>query len=55
MQSYGGKDLDAALLMIPLVGFLPPKDERVLGTIEAVERELSTHGLVRDHWWIPDG
>ncbi len=47
VQYYGGKDLDAALLMIPLVGFLPPNDPRVLGTIEAVQRELSTHGIVR--------
>jgi GH15 family glucan-1,4-alpha-glucosidase len=40
-QSYGSKALDASLLLIPQVGFLPPDDERVLGTIEAVERELS--------------
>jgi GH15 family glucan-1,4-alpha-glucosidase len=40
-QSYGSKALDASLLLIPQVGFLPPDDERVLGTIQAVERELS--------------
>ena len=40
-QSYGSKALDAALLLIPQVGFLPPTDERVVGTIEAVERELA--------------
>jgi GH15 family glucan-1,4-alpha-glucosidase len=40
-QSYGSKALDASLLLIPQVGFLPADDERVLGTIEAVERELS--------------
>jgi GH15 family glucan-1,4-alpha-glucosidase len=40
-QSYDSPALDAALLLIPQVGFLPPSDERVLGTIEAVERELS--------------
>ncbi len=47
VQYYGGKDLDAALLMMPLVGFLPPRDPRVLGTVDAVQRELTTNGLVR--------
>jgi GH15 family glucan-1,4-alpha-glucosidase len=46
VQYYGGKDLDASLLMIPLVGFLPPTDPRVVGTMEAVERELMNNGLV---------
>ena len=45
-QYYGSKDLDASLLMIPLVGFLPAKDPRVTGTIEAVERELLSDGFV---------
>jgi GH15 family glucan-1,4-alpha-glucosidase len=40
-QSYGSKALDASLLLIPQVGFLPANDPRVLGTIEAIERELS--------------
>ena len=40
-QSYGSPALDAALLLIPQVGFLPPTDPRVLGTIDAVERELA--------------
>jgi GH15 family glucan-1,4-alpha-glucosidase len=40
VQSYGAKELDASLLMIPLVGFLPPHDPRVRGTVEAIEREL---------------
>lgn len=40
-QSYGSKGLDASLLLIPQVGFLPPNDDRVLGTIDAVERQLS--------------
>ena len=39
-QSYGSRALDAATLMIPLVGFLPPDDERVIGTVEAIQREL---------------
>jgi GH15 family glucan-1,4-alpha-glucosidase len=45
-QSYGSKALDASLLMIPLVGFLPASDTRVKGTIEAVERGLVEHGFV---------
>jgi GH15 family glucan-1,4-alpha-glucosidase len=45
-QYYGSKELDASLLMIPLVGFLPPEDERVRGTVEAVERELLWDGFV---------
>ena len=40
-QSYGAKGLDASLLLIPQVGFLPPTEERVLGTIDAIQRELS--------------
>ncbi|WP_169945790.1 glycoside hydrolase family 15 protein [Microbispora sp. H11081] len=45
-QSYGSRELDAALLQIPIVGFLPPDDPRVIGTIEAIERELMTDGFV---------
>jgi GH15 family glucan-1,4-alpha-glucosidase len=45
-QYYGSKELDASTLMIPLVGFLPPGDERVVGTVEAIQRELSTEGFV---------
>ncbi|WP_019061470.1 glycoside hydrolase family 15 protein [Streptomyces prunicolor] len=41
-QSYGSRELDASLLLIPRFGFLPPDDKRVIGTIEAVQRELST-------------
>jgi GH15 family glucan-1,4-alpha-glucosidase len=46
VQSYGSKHLDASLLLIPQVGFLPPDDPRVLGTIAAIERELIVEGLV---------
>ncbi|RAY13935.1 glycoside hydrolase family 15 protein [Actinomadura craniellae] len=46
-QSYGSQELDAALLLIPQVGFLPPTDPRVVGTVEAVQRELCLDGLVR--------
>jgi GH15 family glucan-1,4-alpha-glucosidase len=45
-QSYGSKELDAATLLIPLVGFLPPDDPRVLGTIANVERELMRDGFL---------
>jgi GH15 family glucan-1,4-alpha-glucosidase len=45
-QSYGSKELDASLLLIPLVGFLPAADPRVRGTIEAIERDLVVDGLV---------
>jgi GH15 family glucan-1,4-alpha-glucosidase len=45
-QSYGSKALDAATLMIPIVGFLPPDDERVVGTVEAIQRELMADGFV---------
>jgi GH15 family glucan-1,4-alpha-glucosidase len=46
VQTYGAKELDASLLLIPLVGFLPASDARVRGTVEAVERELLQDGLV---------
>ncbi len=45
-QSFGSKDLDASLLLIPSVGFLPVGDPRVAGTIAAVERELLHGGFV---------
>lgn len=45
-QAYGSKELDASLLMIPLVGFLPVNDPRVVGTVEAVQRELMVDGFV---------
>jgi GH15 family glucan-1,4-alpha-glucosidase len=46
VQYYGGTDLDASLLLMPLVGFLPAKDPRVLGTVAAIQRELVVDGLV---------
>jgi len=45
-QYYGSKELDASVLNIPLVGFLPPTDERVTGTIDAISRELGRDGFV---------
>jgi GH15 family glucan-1,4-alpha-glucosidase len=47
VQHYGGDALDASLLLIPLVGFLPPDDPRVEGTIRAIETELAPDGFVR--------
>ena len=47
VQSYGATELDASLLMIPLVGFLPVEDPRVRGTVAAIERELLVDGLVQ--------
>ncbi|QDX21039.1 glycoside hydrolase family 15 protein [Pandoraea pnomenusa] len=47
MQAYGSSEMDASVLMIPLVGFLPADDPRVVGTVEAVERELMEGGLVQ--------
>jgi GH15 family glucan-1,4-alpha-glucosidase len=47
VQSYGARELDASLLMIPLVGFLPAADPRVRGTVAAIERELLVDGLVQ--------
>jgi GH15 family glucan-1,4-alpha-glucosidase len=46
-QCYGSGTLDASLLVIPLVGFLPASDARVRGTIDAVRRELVRDGLVQ--------
>ncbi|HEY8281302.1 MAG TPA: glycoside hydrolase family 15 protein [Leifsonia sp.] len=46
VQSYGSSELDAALLLIPRVGFLPGDDPKVIGTIDAIRNELSDDGLV---------
>jgi GH15 family glucan-1,4-alpha-glucosidase len=46
VQYYGGRTLDASLLLIPLVGFLPATDPRVTGTVQAILRELLHDGLV---------
>jgi GH15 family glucan-1,4-alpha-glucosidase len=46
VQSYGSRELDASLLMIPLVGFLPARDPRVRGTVAAIERGLMNDGFV---------
>jgi len=46
VQSYGSKELDASLLLLATVGFLPPEDPRIRGTIEAVERHLFRDGFL---------
>jgi GH15 family glucan-1,4-alpha-glucosidase len=46
VQYYGCKDLDASLLILPLVGFLPPEDPRIQGTVAAIEKNLMQDGLV---------
>ena len=53
VQYYGADHLDASLLLIPLVGFLPPDDPRVKGTVAAIQRELMVDGLV--HRYPPEG
>ena len=52
VQYYGGQTLDGALLMLPLVGFLPPDDPRIAGTVKAIQERLCVDGLVRRY--VPD-
>jgi len=47
VQSYGSEELDASLLLIPIVGFLPASDARVKQTVDAIQRELTIDGLVQ--------
>ncbi len=54
-QSYGSKKLDAAVLMMPMVGFLPGTDHRIVGTVEAIERTLLKEGFVARYETSPDG
>ena len=54
-QYYGSDELDASVLMIPLVGFLPAHDPRVIGTVEAIERELLDDGFVLRYTTSDDG
>jgi GH15 family glucan-1,4-alpha-glucosidase len=46
VQYYGGDALDASLLLLPLVGFLPPDDERIRGTVAAIQKNLMREGFV---------
>jgi GH15 family glucan-1,4-alpha-glucosidase len=54
-QYYGSDELDASVLMIPLVGFLPPSDPRVVSTVEAVEKGLMDGGFVLRYRTADDG
>ncbi len=47
VQYFGGETLDASLLLLPLVGFLPPEDPRIRATVEAIGRDLMVDGLIR--------
>ena len=49
VESYGSKMLDASILLLPSVGFLPPEDPRVRGTLAAIERYLMRDGFVLRH------
>ena len=58
VQSFGSRSLDAGLLLLPLVGFLPPEDPRISGTVAAIERDLVEDGFVlryRTDTQSPDG
>ncbi len=46
MQAYGSKALDASLLLLPIVGFLPPSDRRIVGTLQAIEQRLLVDEVV---------
>jgi GH15 family glucan-1,4-alpha-glucosidase len=54
VQYYGSKLLDASLLMIPLVGFLPATDPRMLGTVETIRQHLTSDGLVARYQTAPE-
>jgi GH15 family glucan-1,4-alpha-glucosidase len=54
VQSYGSTAVDASLLLIPLVGFLPPNDPRVRRTLAAIQRDLATDGLIARYRTTPD-
>ncbi|MGH8712365.1 MAG: glycoside hydrolase family 15 protein, partial [Casimicrobiaceae bacterium] len=53
VQYYGSRELDASLLLMPIVGFLPPDDPRVRGTLEAIRRDLVVDGLVVRYRNVP--
>ena len=54
-QSYGSDELDASVLLIPLAGFLPATDPRMVSTVKGIRRELSVDGLVRRYQPREDG
>jgi GH15 family glucan-1,4-alpha-glucosidase len=54
VQFYGARFIDASLLMMPLVGFLPATDPRVRGTVDAIERTLTNDGFVDRYETVPE-
>jgi GH15 family glucan-1,4-alpha-glucosidase len=54
-QYYGGTELDASVLMMPLVGFLPATDPRIISTVELIEKELVSGGFVQRYQTSPSG
>ncbi len=46
-QTLDGENLDASLLLLPMIGFLPPDDPRIVGTVDAIGRDLMADGLIR--------
>ncbi len=52
-QYYGSTELDASCLMLALVGFLPPSDPRIVGTVEAIQRDLVVDGFVKRYHTSP--
>ena len=54
VQYYGAKHVDASLLMIPLVGFLPASDPRVRGTVRAIQERLTRDGLIDRYPAMPE-
>jgi GH15 family glucan-1,4-alpha-glucosidase len=54
VQYYGSKLLDASVLMIPLVGFLPASDPRMVGTVRAIQQHLVSDGFVARYQTVPD-
>jgi len=48
-QAYGAKEVDASLLLLPLVGFLPPMDPRIVATVRRIEQKLLHKGFVMRH------
>jgi GH15 family glucan-1,4-alpha-glucosidase len=54
VQSYGSKDPDASLLMLPLVGFLPATDPRIVGTVDYIQQRLRSDGFVARYLAAPE-
>ncbi len=54
VQSYGSTALDASLLLLPLIGFLPATDPRIIGTVAAIEADLTVDGLVQRYLTDPE-